>query len=280
MKRILAALALAGALHAQPLDPAKLLQPPTDSWPTYNGDYTGRRYSPLTQINQSNVGTLNLAWTRRFTAGGGRGGAGGVSIKATPLEVNGILYFSAPDNAWAVDARTGRRVVALHMADHRRPPHRQSRLRHVRRLAVFRNARLLSGFAEREDGKDALEHQIADVKQEYFCGACADGDQEPYHHRRGRRFVWICPGYLESYDPETGALQWRWNTQPRPGEPGCGDLARSKVHGAWRRHDLACPEHTIRSLNLYYFGTGNPNPVMRRQEPVGRQSVHMLASWR
>src|SRR5690349_23367233 len=87
------------------LDPGKLLQPPTDSWPTYNGDYTGRRYSPLKQINQSNVKTLNLAWARRFTAGGGRGG--GVQIKATPLEVNGILYFAAPDNAWAVDARSG-----------------------------------------------------------------------------------------------------------------------------------------------------------------------------
>src|SRR5712672_182411 len=80
------------------LDPAKLLQPPTDSWPTYNGDYSGRRYSPLKQINQGNVNTLNLAWTRRFTAGGGRGGGGAVSIKATPLEVNGILYFATPDN--------------------------------------------------------------------------------------------------------------------------------------------------------------------------------------
>src|SRR3954470_24726522 len=91
------------------LDPAKLLQPPTDTWPTYNGDYTGRRFSPLKQIDQKNVATLNLAWTRRFTAGGGRGG-GQVQIKATPLEVNGILYFTAPDNAWAVDARSGREL--------------------------------------------------------------------------------------------------------------------------------------------------------------------------
>ncbi|MGH9647880.1 MAG: acido-empty-quinoprotein group A, partial [Bryobacteraceae bacterium] len=90
MKKILlgaflCASTLVAVLVAQALDPAKLLQPPTDSWPTYNGDYTGRRYSPLKQINQANVGTLNLAWTRRFTAGGGRGG-GGVQIKATPLE--------------------------------------------------------------------------------------------------------------------------------------------------------------------------------------------------
>jgi alcohol dehydrogenase (cytochrome c) len=34
------------------LDPAALLKPLGDSWPTYSGDYTGRRYSSLTQINQ------------------------------------------------------------------------------------------------------------------------------------------------------------------------------------------------------------------------------------
>ena len=43
-------------LPAQTLNPEKLLQPPTDTWPTYNGDYSGRRYSTLTQINSSNIG--------------------------------------------------------------------------------------------------------------------------------------------------------------------------------------------------------------------------------
>ena len=33
------------------------------------------------------------------------------------------------------------------------------------------------------------------------------------------------PGFLESVDPETGKLQWRWNTEPKPGEAGIGDLA-------------------------------------------------------
>ena len=40
---------------SQVLDPAKLLKPPTDAWPTYNGDYSGRRFSTLRQINQLNV---------------------------------------------------------------------------------------------------------------------------------------------------------------------------------------------------------------------------------
>src|SRR5213594_3337912 len=93
------------------LDPAKLLQPPTDSWPTYNGDYSGRRYSTLSKINASNIHSLTLAWVYRASAGapgGGFGGFGGVTIKGTPLVVNGILYVTAPDHVWAVDARSGR----------------------------------------------------------------------------------------------------------------------------------------------------------------------------
>src|SRR6476660_1682334 len=56
-------LLLGGFLFGQgSLDPAKLLQPPTDSWPTYNGDYSGRRYSTLTKINAGNINSLTLAW--------------------------------------------------------------------------------------------------------------------------------------------------------------------------------------------------------------------------
>src|SRR5580658_498434 len=98
---------LAGtALLAQGgLNPAKLGAPPTDTWPTYNGDYSGRRYSTLSKINQSNIDSLSLAWVYRAN-----GGASGSRISATPVEVNGVLYFTMPDNVWAVDARTGREV--------------------------------------------------------------------------------------------------------------------------------------------------------------------------
>src|ERR1700730_14173392 len=44
------------------LDPAVLLHPTPDSWPTYNGGYSGRRFSTLTQINDKNVKSLSLAW--------------------------------------------------------------------------------------------------------------------------------------------------------------------------------------------------------------------------
>ena len=49
---------------------AKLGQPASDSWPTYNGDYSGRRYSTLTRINSTNIRSLSLAWVFRAVPGG------------------------------------------------------------------------------------------------------------------------------------------------------------------------------------------------------------------
>ena len=106
LRSLLSLLILAAASSAQTLDPAKLLKPPTDTWPTYNGDYSGRRFSPLARINASNVKSMTLAWVYRLNIPQG----GNTTIKSTPLEINGVLYFTVPDHVWAVDARTGREL--------------------------------------------------------------------------------------------------------------------------------------------------------------------------
>src|SRR5436853_6707203 len=76
MKNIYKLLLITGILVSdnavgQPLDPALLLKPLGESWPTYSGDYSGKRYSSLAQINQSNVKNLTLAWVSKFTGGPG-----------------------------------------------------------------------------------------------------------------------------------------------------------------------------------------------------------------
>src|ERR1700678_4239567 len=79
---------LPAVIFAQgPLNPADLLKPLGENWPSYSGDYSGKRYSSLTQINQQTVKNLTLAWVGSVTAGpgggaaaaaaGGRGGRGG-----------------------------------------------------------------------------------------------------------------------------------------------------------------------------------------------------------
>src|SRR5665213_3254915 len=89
----------------QALDPADLLKPLSDSWPTYSGDYSGKRYSALSQINQSNIKSLELVWTSRITAGmnnagGGRGGFGGGNATPTIIggEGTGELNESGPNS--------------------------------------------------------------------------------------------------------------------------------------------------------------------------------------
>ena len=75
------------------LDPSLLSRPPVDGWPTYNGDYSGRRFSTLTKINDQNVKALSLAWMyqlpRNSAAPGGR-------LAGTPLVVNGLMYITSP----------------------------------------------------------------------------------------------------------------------------------------------------------------------------------------
>jgi alcohol dehydrogenase (cytochrome c) len=97
-----AVVALIGGAAAQRIDPASLLAPPADSWLTYHGDYSGRRHSALAQITPSNVHQLTLAWA--FQTGQTQ------AIKASPILANGVLYITAPDNLWALDARSARQL--------------------------------------------------------------------------------------------------------------------------------------------------------------------------
>src|SRR5258708_36071003 len=99
--RFVFSLLFSAALWAQTaLDPAKLLQPPTDTWPTYNGDYSGRRYSTLARINSTNIASLSLAWVHRANPGTDQSGGGRNNpvIKETPPEFNGVLYVTIPEH--------------------------------------------------------------------------------------------------------------------------------------------------------------------------------------
>jgi len=84
---------------------------PNDSWPYYGHDAGGMRYSPLTQINRSNVTQLQVAWT--FHTGDISEGSGGrkrSGFETTPLLVDGTLYLTTAFNRIvALDPETGKR---------------------------------------------------------------------------------------------------------------------------------------------------------------------------
>jgi alcohol dehydrogenase (cytochrome c) len=257
------AIAVLAAFHltAQGLDPAKLLQPPTDTWPTYNGDYSGQRFSPLKQVTAANVGSMSLAWVSRLNVGGG------ASMKATPLEVNGVLYFSVPDHVWAADARNGRMLWHYEWQSHGGIHIGSRGLGMYRDWLYFETPDNYLVCLNANDGKERWRVQIADVRLEYFSTPAPVVIRNHVLVGVGGDSLDV-PGYLESRDPETGALQWHWNSTPRPGEPGAETWPNKDAmeHGGGMTW---IPGTYDPELNLYYLGTGNPNPVWAGQGREG-----------
>ncbi|MBV9308635.1 MAG: acido-empty-quinoprotein group A, partial [Acidobacteriaceae bacterium] len=257
-------LPLSATLLGQGLDPAALLKQPSNTWPTFNGDYSGRRFSALTQINSSNVHNLGLAWAARFTS---TNAATGVQIKSTPLLVNDVLYFTSPNNVWAVDVRTGRELW-----HYTYPPNTGSTIGN-RGVGMYENwlffetpdSHLVS--LDASTGKERWKVQIADPKLDYTSTVAPIIIKNHVVVGIGGDHL-DNPGFLESHDPETGKLQWKWWTTPRKGEPGI-ETWPDEYAAAHGTGQTWMPGTYDPELNLYYIGTGNPNPVMAEKSRKG-----------
>ena len=235
---------------------------PTDAWPSYNGDYTGRRFSTLTKINDKNVKNLSLAWSYRVTP------QGAAPIKGTPLMLNGVLYLTAPDHVWALDARTGREI--WHFAwESKGGIHIGNRGVGIKGDWLFvttPDCHLVS--LNIKDGKERWRQTICDLDQFYYSSvapiivgnhvvAGVSGDDLDV------------PGYVEAHDPETGARQWRWYVVPqKPDDPGIEswpslEAARHGGGMTWQ------PVTYDPDLNLIFVTTGNPQPVVAHVNRAG-----------
>jgi acido-empty-quinoprotein group A len=272
-RRLLALIPLASLpvlLSAQGLDPRALtlFEQPPDGWPTYHGDYSGRRYSMLRQINASNVAALTVAWMYRVSGIGPQRGVGEPTIKSTPLMVNRVLYFTIPDHVFALDARTGDRVWQYDWED------RGGHLVGQRGVGMYRDwLYFLSPDGwfvslNAKDGKERWRKKVADEKLQYFTTTAALIVKDHVIIGVGGDAMDV-RGYLESRDPETGELQWRWYSTPlKMGDPGSDtwpDQA-SMDHGGGMTW---LPGTYDPELNLIYWGTGNANPVFAGQSRKG-----------
>ena len=261
---VLASAILAAQQKPNWVDPAKFTQPPTTSWPTYNGDYSGRRFSPLKKITDANVQNLSLGWIYRTAPGLG----GGVPIKGTPVMIDGVLYLTLPDHVWAIDARTGRELWhyawestgGIHIAN--------------RGVAVAGDSlyfetpdcHLVSlGI---KDGKERWRKEICDLDQFYY-GSVAPVVVKGHVIAGVSGDDLDIPGYVQSHDPESGEVQWRWYVVPqKKGEPGSESWPNEDAmqHGGgmtWQ------PITYDPDLNLIYVTTGNPQPVIAHKNRAG-----------
>jgi acido-empty-quinoprotein group A len=236
--------------------------PRTDAWPTFNGDYSGRRFSPLTKITDKNVKHVSLAWSYRVS------GQSAAPIKATPLQIDGVLYFSSPEHVWAVDARTGREIWHFVWEG------KGGNFIGNRGVGILNDTVYVETpdchlvALNIKDGKERWRQTICDLDRYYYASAApivirnhvivgVSGDDLD------------APGYIEARDPASGALQWRWYVVPQnAGDPGLEtwpslEMAKHGGGMTWQ------PVTYDPELNLIYLTTGNPQPVVAHANRPG-----------
>jgi alcohol dehydrogenase (cytochrome c) len=220
-------------------------------WPTYNGDPRGNRYTTLTQINKNNVGYLAPKWS--FTVPG----AG--HLQVTPVVVAGIMYITAPDECFALDAGTGRQIWRYQVP--RTPGHtnagRANRGVGVAGDRVFMETAQAHLIAlNRFTGQLLWDTPIADWRQNYFATSAPlpAGNLIIAGVAGGEHGA---NGFVAAYDQQTGKEAWRFWSVPKRGEPGSETWKGEELdHGGaptWFTGSYD-PE-----LDTVYWPTGNPS---------------------
>ncbi len=280
-------LLLPPALLAQgPLDPALLLKPPTDAWPTYHGDYTGRHFSPLSQIDVSNAKNLSLAWFHRMTtntegaivggpatakpAAAPQGGAAAPVIKAMPLMVNGILYLSLPNRVFALDARTGREIWQYVYRGRGAIGNRGVAMHGSAVFVVTPDNTVIAldastgreRWTRRLTGDDVSNWSTSAplvIRNRVLVGI---GGDTPVGSTRG---------FVEALDVETGASHWKWWVTPGPGEPGIETWPNpeASLRSAGAPWQPLQPFTYDPELNLVYVTTGQATPTYNGKSREG-----------
>jgi quinohemoprotein ethanol dehydrogenase len=241
------------------------------TWLTYGLTQTEQRYSPLKQIDATNVGKLGLAWSAPLVdaAAGGRGGTEG-----TPLVWNNTIY-QPMDNSivYAIDARTGQQKW---MYDAKIDAVTRSRMccgTHNRGLAISdgkiilaaNDARLIA--LDAITGKELWQTRVADINM-YYSMAIAPriaGDKVVIGIAGGEYFI---RGFFAAYNLKDGSLAWKFYTvPPAPGQP-FEDEAQEKAAktwtGDWAKYGGGGPVWDglvyDPDTNLVIAGTGNAEP--------------------
>jgi len=225
-----------------------------ENWVSYNGDYTGRRFSSMGELTPVNVGHLKTAWVFHTSNAG--------VMEVTPVVVAGVMFITRSNDAYALDAKTGKllwhhpRAVSEGLID--------DASGHINRgVAVLGtnvymetdNAHLLcldarSGemiwdvaYATGNKNYGATSAPLI-VKDKVLVGTSGGDD--------GVR------GFVAAYDARTGKEAWRFWTIPRPGERGSqswpGDMYLHGGGTTWM------PGTYDADLNTIYWGTSNPCP--------------------
>jgi alcohol dehydrogenase (cytochrome c) len=252
---------------------AEILQPKLGDWPTYHGRLGGNRHSPLRQIDAGNVASLTAKWMFPIR--------GSDHLEGTPVVVDGVMYVTSVNEAFALDARNGRQIW-----HYRRPRskglvgdasggiNRGVAILGDRIFLVTDNAHLIA--LDRITGRLVWDVEMADSKQNYGATSAplVVKDLVISGHSGGDEGV---RGFLAAYKASTGERVWRFWTVPAPGDP----VAKT-WDGKALAHGCASPWLTGTydpETDLLFWPTGNPCPDYNESERKG-DNLYSDSCWR
>jgi len=224
------------------------------NWLTYGGGYQEHNYSPLEQINTTNISGLKLAWMYQI----------GVShhFETEPLIFDGVMYITEPpSDVTALDLKTGRPIWTYRRS---LPKGIIVCCGQVNRGLAALDDQLFLGTVDAHvvaldmrTGRVRWDVEVADYKAAYSITAAPLVVKD-------KIIVGIAGaeygirGFLDAYDAKTGKRAWRFWTVPGPGEPGnetwAGDSWKTGGAPTWVTGAYDS------QANLVYWGTGNPGP--------------------
>jgi quinohemoprotein ethanol dehydrogenase len=253
-------------------------------WAGYGRTFGEQHFSPLGQINLSNVGTLKLAWFMDLPPG---------NTVSQPIEVDGVLYFVRGQSVvYAVEAATGRLIWSHDPQVAERAGHKLRYAWGARGLAWW-NGKIYVGTM---DGRlialnartgqlvwsvmtvDPKDHNYITGAPRVFAGKVIIGF--------GGADVGYARGYVTTYDAETGKQLWRWHTVP--GNPTLGfensamEKAAKSWAGEWWKFGGGGTVWNAMSYDpdthSVIIGTGNGTPWNHKARSAGRGDNLFLAS--
>jgi alcohol dehydrogenase (cytochrome c) len=230
------------------------------NWLTYWGNYQGTHFSPLAQIDASNVRQLQAVWALPLP--------GDAVLEGTPLVVDNVMYATgsgSPATVTALDARTGRQIWRWTRPQRVVNPYEINRF--SRGVSILGN-RLFVGTLDATlialDARTGLllwETQVADTMEGYSITS-------PPLVVKDKVIVGVAGGefatrgFIDAYDAATGKRLWRFDTIPGPGQFGHetwkGDSWKTGGGATWLTGTYD-PE-----LDTVYWPVGNPAPQIDR----------------
>jgi PQQ-dependent dehydrogenase (methanol/ethanol family) len=240
-------------IDAQAID--RILRPKPGDWPTYNGNVSANRHSPLDQINSRNVGRLSMRWAYTVPYFG---------LEMTPLVSEGVMFVSGPNQVYALDARSGHEIWRYSRPRSTNPNIAGDASKGANRGVALLGDRIF--FMTDDAHIVCLDRLTGAVRWDVFTA------EEP--QRYGGTVAPLVVGdlvitgvagadegirgFVAAYKATTGQLAWRFWTVPRQGDPGWdtwqGNAVQAGGGSTWLTGSYDPESRTL------YWPTGNPFP--------------------